>query len=218
MPPAPMGETTSYGPSRVPAVSGIAKPCLLYTHVTTIIAQEPRQVSARLAAMWRRLVRFGVMLACLVVGMGAQSRSPASAPFFFLQMSDPQFGMFTSDKDFAQETVNFEMAIATANRLKPAFVLVTGDLVNKAGDAAQIAEYRRIAGRLDSSIRLYQVAGNHDVENAPTPESVAAYTKLFGPDHYTFSHQGLVGIVLNSTLIHTPNKVPDLLAAQDRWL
>ena len=33
--------------------------------------------------------------------------------------------MFTADKDFAQETVNFEMAIATANRLKPAFVIVT---------------------------------------------------------------------------------------------
>src|SRR5215510_1358616 len=104
--------------------------------------------------MWRRLLRFGVILACLVVGLGAQTPAPASAPFFFLQMSDPQFGMYTSDKDFAQETVNFEMAVATANRLKPAFVIVTGDLVNKAGDAAEIAEYRRIAARLDSSIPL----------------------------------------------------------------
>jgi 3',5'-cyclic AMP phosphodiesterase CpdA len=126
--------------------------------------------------------------------------------------------MYTTDRDFAQETVNFEMAVATANRLKPAFVIVTGDLVNKAGDAAQIAEYRRIAARLDASIPLYQVAGNHDVENAPTPESVAAYTKIFGPDYYTFTHQGLVGIVLNSSLIHTPDKVPELHAAQDRWL
>ena len=159
-------------------------------------------------------------LICFVAGLGAQTPAPASSvtPFFFLQMSDPQFGMYTSDRDFAQETVNFEMAIATANRLKPAFVIVTGDLVNKAGDAAQIAEYRRIAARLDPSIKLYQVAGNHDVENAPTPESLAAYEKLFGPDHYTFAYQGLVGIVLNSSVIHTPDKAPDQLAAQDRWL
>ena len=50
----------------------------------------------------------------LTLAVGAQAPAPAS--FFFLQFSDPQFGMFTADKDFAQETVNFEMAIATANR------------------------------------------------------------------------------------------------------
>jgi 3',5'-cyclic AMP phosphodiesterase CpdA len=78
-------------------------------------------------------------------------------------MSDPQFGMYTKDADFAQETANFEFAIATANRLKPRFVIVCGDLVNKPGDRAQIEEYRRISAKLDKSIRLYHVAGNHDV-------------------------------------------------------
>jgi hypothetical protein len=39
----------------------------------------------------------------------------------FIQMSDPQFGMFTKDASFEHETVNFEFAITTANRLKPAF-------------------------------------------------------------------------------------------------
>ena len=38
-------------------------------------------------------------------------------PSFFIQMSDPQFGMFTANKDFAQETINFERAIDAANRL-----------------------------------------------------------------------------------------------------
>ncbi len=36
----------------------------------------------------------------------------------FAQMCDPQFGMFTRDASFEHETVNFEFAIATANRLK----------------------------------------------------------------------------------------------------
>ena len=71
-------------------------------------------------------------------------RSRASlAAQTFIQMSDPQFGMYTKNADFAQETANFEFAIATANRLKPAFVVITGDLINKAGDAAQAAEYKR---------------------------------------------------------------------------
>src|ERR1035437_8131177 len=67
----------------------------------------------------------------------------------FIQMSDPQFGMYTKDADFAHETANFEFAIATANRLMPAFVVITGDLINKPGDAAQAAEDKRIAAKLD---------------------------------------------------------------------
>jgi hypothetical protein len=35
--------------------------------------------------------------------LGAQS---------FIQMSDPQFGMFSKDADFVHETANFEFAIA----------------------------------------------------------------------------------------------------------
>lgn len=45
----------------------------------------------------------------------------------FIQMSDPQFGMFTKNASFEHETVNLEFAIAHANRLKPAFVVITGD-------------------------------------------------------------------------------------------
>jgi 3',5'-cyclic AMP phosphodiesterase CpdA len=142
----------------------------------------------------------------------------ARAPFVFIQLSDPQFGMYTSNADFAQETANFEFAIATVNRLRPAFVIVTGDLVNKAGDPAQIAEYRRITAKLDPAIPIYNVAGNHDVENAPTSASVAAYTKVFGPDRYTFRSNDLLGIVLNSSVIHTPADAPEQLAEQERWL
>ena len=154
--------------------------------------------------------------ACLVLALAAQNQ-PAP-PFFFVQMSDPQFGMFTADKDFAQETLNFELAIATANRWHPAFVVVTGDLVNKAGDAGQIAEYRRIAARLDRSIPLYNIPGNHDVENAPTSASVSAYVKTFGPDHYSFRAQSLYGIVLDSTVIAAPDGVRAEYDTQDRWL
>lgn len=48
----------------------------------------------------------------------------------FIQMSDPQFGMFTKNASFEHETVKLEFAIANANRLKPAFVVITGDLIN----------------------------------------------------------------------------------------
>jgi DNA repair exonuclease SbcCD nuclease subunit len=138
--------------------------------------------------------------------------------YFFIQMSDPQFGMFTGNQGFEQETANFEFVIATANRLKPAFVVVTGDLVNKAGDRAQIAEYQRIAAKLDHSISLYSVPGNHDVENEPTPESLAAYRERFGRDYYSFRSHDMAGFVLNGSLIQKPNKAPAEAAKQEQWL
>ncbi|WP_414662989.1 metallophosphoesterase [Horticoccus sp. 23ND18S-11] len=148
----------------------------------------------------------------------APARTAAAEPFFFVQLSDPQLGMFTDNKDFAQDAANFEFAVAAVNRLRPAFVVITGDLVHKPGDSAQITEYRRIVAKIDRSIPVYNIAGNHDVQNVPTPESLQAYTKIFGADRYTFRHGGLVGIVLNSSVIHSPEKAPEQLAEQERWL
>ena len=142
----------------------------------------------------------------------------AAEPFFFIQLSDPQMGMFSDNQDFVQDAANFEFAVATVNHLHPAFVVITGDLVNKGGDAAQIAEFRRIVGKIDASIPVYNIAGNHDVQNVPTPATIEGFTKIFGPDHYVFRHQDFVGIVLNSTVIHTPTHAAAALVEQERWL
>src|SRR3954470_16866835 len=152
---------------------------------------------------------FALASACLA--------SPAE-PFFFIQLSDPQFGMYTTNRDFAQETANFEFAVATINRLKPAFVVITGDLVNKAGDAKQIAEFHRIAAKVDSKIRVSTIPGNHDLENLPTAATISTYTNEFGQDFYSFRHDGFVGIVLDSTVIHSPKETTNHLEAQEQWL
>lgn len=142
----------------------------------------------------------------------------AAAPFFFIQASDPQFGMYTKDADFRQETANWEFVIANLNRLKPAFLVVTGDLTNKTGDAAQIAEYKRIDKTLDKSIHLYNAPGNHDVTNDPTPATLAAYRKTYGPDYYSFREGPVFGIVLDSSLFKAPALVLDDAAKQEKWL
>jgi UDP-2,3-diacylglucosamine pyrophosphatase LpxH len=136
----------------------------------------------------------------------------------FLQMSDPQFGMYGKNQGFAHETANFEFAIATANRLKPAFVVVTGDLINEGSNAAQAAEYKRIASKLDPAIRLFSMPGNHDLENEPTKETLARYRERLGPDYYTFRIGGIGGFVLDSSLLKAPKNVPDEAAKMEAWL
>ena len=161
-----------------------------------------------------------LLLGTLLLAGCASSRLHGShAPFFFIQMSDPQFGMYTNDHGFARETAQFEQAIAAANRLHPAFVVVCGDLVNQPDSPAQVAEYRRIAARLDPSIPLYNVAGNHDVGKArPDPRLLARYREVFGKDYYHFVSGDLYGIVLNSSLFFDPSLVGDEAARQEAWL
>jgi 3',5'-cyclic AMP phosphodiesterase CpdA len=135
----------------------------------------------------------------------------------FIQMSDPQFGMFTKDASFEHETVNFDFAIATANRLKPAFVVITGDLINKGGDAAQAAEYKRIAAKLDPKIRLFSVPGNHDVGNEPTADSLSRYRERLGKDYYAFRIGDIAAFVLNSNLEKGTKNVQAEAGKMEAW-
>ena len=83
----------------------------------------------------------------------------------------------------------------------------------------EIEEYKRIAGKLDASIPLYNVAGNHDVgRTKPNPEGIANYRKFFGDDYYTFQSGNVYGIVLNSSLFFDASLVPQEAAKQDVWL
>lgn len=152
---------------------------------------------------------FIFLLTC--VGFAQQS------PWFFAVLSDPQMGMFADDHNFTQETANLEFVIANLNRLHLRFVVVCGDLVNRSADAAEIAEYKRILGRLDS-IPVYNVAGNHDIGNVPTAAAIDGYRNLFGHDYYTFTAPGILGIVLNSNLIRSPENDPKGAQEQEAWL
>jgi len=151
----------------------------------------------------------------LVIGLVAAG---AAEPLFFIQLSDSQFGFYAQNTNTQQETANFEFAIATANRLKPSFVIVTGDLVHKAEKQEQAEEYQRIIAKLDKSIPVYQLPGNHDLGNDPTPESIAKYAARFGPDHYSFRCGSIMGLVLNSCLIKSPENVSQQAEQQETWL
>lgn len=165
-----------------------------------------------------RLPSYCLLFVLLLLTAGSAIARTDPKTFFFIQMADTQFGMFTNNEGFEKETALFEKAIAEANRLKPAFVVICGDLINKPGDSEQRKEMLRIAGKLDKRIPLYLVSGNHDVGGEPTPESLALYRKTIGKDQYVFKHNGTIGIVLNSTLIHHPNLAPKAYDDQLAWL
>ena len=138
--------------------------------------------------------------------------------FTFFVLADPQMGMFAENRDFIRETENMEKAVAACNRLKPSFVVVLGDLVNREGDEKQIAEYLRLVRRIDPAIPVYPAAGNHDLGNVPTAASLQKYRERFGPDYFAFEVQNTVGIVLDSSLIKVPGEIKEERDKQKAWL
>ena len=106
-------------------------------------------------------------------------------------------------------------AVAAAQQLSPAFVVVGGDMVDDAASAGQYADVRRLTAPLEP--RLHWVPGNHDCAPdaiTPTPQSLAAYRRRFGPDHYAFSVSGAACIVVNTVVLANPGAVADELDAQ----
>jgi len=178
----------------------------------------------------------GLVLAAILVAAAAQSeplpRIPANrifpeltaenegrwtGPFFFVQMADPQFGFM----DEAQERKNAEAAVQHINRLKPRFAIVCGDLVHPPpgtdGYDAKVAMFTSIFSKIDPSIPLICVAGNHDVGNTPDAASLAAYRRRFGDDYFGFWSGGVRCLVINSTLYHDPSKSLEEQSRQEAW-
>jgi 3',5'-cyclic AMP phosphodiesterase CpdA len=160
-----------------------------------------------------------IALACLVSSYASEpGHAGWQEPFFLVQMADPQFGMSTANLSFEKETELFEKAISQANRLKPAFVIVCGDMINKPADPQQAEELLRIANNLDKEIPLYWVAGNHDVGQQPSEETLEWYRNTFGKDWYSFNVGGCKFLVVNSTIIVSPDKVRQETEKQWAWL
>ena len=152
----------------------------------------------------------------------------------FVQMADPQFGMYSSisklsaaDKaerrqrginieytgpileGFAKETSLFTEAIETANKINPDFVVICGDMVHNSDSDEQFQELIRISRLLNEDIKLYWVAGNHDVGDKPTRAGLAQYKEQFGEYNYSFQEENCYFIVLNSSICYDPGSVPD---------
>ena len=166
-------------------------------------------------------------------------------PFHFIQLADPQFGMYAhfsgkteeeiaeyqaagnnvrkapKIEGFDRETELFGEAVSEANRLRPDFVVTCGDIVMDWDSQAQADEAHRIAGELNPGIPMNWVSGNHDLGLGglrPTPETMARYRQVFGPDYYGFQHNGVSFVVINSTVMHAPEEVPGEWEAQLRFL
>ncbi len=164
---------------------------------------------------------------------GTHGRTTASAsgdtktpkPYFYVVAADPQ--LLWGQKDDR----NWQSTVDHINRLKPDFVIVCGDLIQGANESKawddpkkveaydQLAKlYLDAAKKINPEIKLYNVAGNHDVSLKPTVKTLAWYEGHFGKPWYTFEHKQSLFVVLESGLLRESGGAPDLAIKQSEWL
>lgn len=138
-----------------------------------------------------------------------------SAPFFFLQLSDPQFGFIDNNKSISAETETMNKAVTAINQLKPPFVVITGDFVNNSKSKEQIAAYKSMIAQIDSSVKVYMIPGNHDIGKV-SRASIDNYKKNYGETHFSFRYGDCAFIGIDSNIIKEEDKERE--EVQFKWL
>lgn len=138
-----------------------------------------------------------------------------SAPFFFLQLSDPQFGFIDNNKSISAETEAMNKAVTAINQLKPPFVVITGDFVNNSKSKEQIAAYKSMIAQIDPSVKVYMIPGNHDIGKV-SRASIDNYKKNYGETHFSFRYGDCAFIGIDSNIIKEEDKERE--EVQFKWL
>ncbi len=143
--------------------------------------------------------------------------------FPFMVIADPQLGFLEpKTAPYLLENRHLARAVDAANRLRPAFVAIVGDMVQSRNNTTQRDFFFARMDELDASIPRVLVAGNHELSIMPTQALVDAYRTNFGiDDHYAFSYASSRFFVINSTLLNAPKfetSDPAYWAANGQWV
>jgi len=146
------------------------------------------------------------VVGCASVGQG---QSPtANQPWTIVQMCDPQFGMV----DYAADASRFDQAVTQINALKPDFVFICGDLVNKP-NRRSLGDF--LAAKAKFQMPCYCAPGNHDVRDLPTAQSLALYRDVMGRDYFSVEQGDSVFVFVNTQLWKV--EVPGESDRHDAW-
>jgi predicted phosphodiesterase len=139
-----------------------------------------------------------------------------------LIVSDTQYGWFGLRGD-RKERENFQKIIDLANSGRFEALIILGDMA----DAYPKTFWRRsrqVRALLDDvakikNTRVFFVAGNHDVGDNPTPETMEKFKKDFGfPTWYAFYFGGHKFLAIDTTLFKNRKRLPRLYDEQVKFI
>lgn len=155
-------------------------------------------------------------LCCLTASLtSAREKSPVT---IIMQVSDPQMGFYTDNRDMAYETRILAKTVEAINRLRPDVVIFTGDYVHNATDESQWTEFLRIVAEINPRIRTLFLPGNHDVRLEEGSVDAEPYTKHVGTDRFSVRVNGTLLTGINSAYLKDETRELSKEENQFRWL
>jgi len=162
-------------------------------------------------------------------GMKEVEESMWNGNYEFICMGDAQVGMGDQKKEEEFSRLAVELINKRKDRIK--FVVVCGDQTHNLEDfwskgelevgrkkrLNELAAFKNIYSKLDKSIPLVCVCGNHDVGNKPTEKTIQLYKEEFGDDYLSFWCGGVKFIVLNSQIVQGLLPADELSVAHEKW-
>ena len=143
-------------------------------------------------------------------------RKACQKPFFFIQYADPQFGFIDDQHENTEpEEKLFGQVVDIINRLRPAFVIGTGDYHHHHRNEREISTYLKFVKQIDPSIPVLMVPGNHDIPSLEA-EDLAFYNSHIGKSYFYYTYENCAFIGLNSTWM--TNYPCEEEARQRQWL
>merc|ERR1712087_830326 len=147
----------------------------------------------------------------------------------FICMGDAQIGMGDQKKEEEFSKLAVEFINKKKDRIK--FVVVCGDHTHNLEDMwskgdleggqkkriQELAAFKGIYSKLDDTIPLVCVCGNHDVGNKPTEKTTQLYKEEFGDDYLSFWCGGVKFTVLNSQIVQGLSPSDKLSIAHETW-
>lgn len=130
---------------------------------------------------------------------------PKEKSFFFIQITDMQMGFINGNKNCNEEIKLYTETVRFINRVKPKFVVITGDFVNNRTDTSQIRLFKNITLLINKNIPVYSIPGNHDIGQKPVKENIDFYFKHYDADKFDFTYGNVQFVGINSSYIHSGN-------------
>ena len=141
---------------------------------------------------------------------------PEGGKTVIVQLSDPQFGYWSDNREMTREIEACGEAVRRINRLKPDLVVVTGDLVNRYDDAEQWRAFDSVISGLDKQIKVVCLPGNHDQKISGDKVDCTVFKEHYGADRFALALKGNLLLGINSSYIKHCD--PEQEPAQKAWL
>lgn len=140
----------------------------------------------------------GVVLGSGLPGFSlAATKGKPAEDFMFLQLSDSHWGFSGPPNPEADKTLKETVQAVNASKLKPDFIVFTGDLTHTTDDDAlrrkRMTEFKAIVSELKVP-KVYFLPGEHDA----SLDKGQAYQENFGALHQSFVHKGVHFIALDN--------------------